>query len=311
MIPDSNHGLVCIVGAGRSGTSFLARSLATMSNGLDIGENRYVWSYGQRDRRVDLRRGDEVTDRIRQRISAHLDYLGKNSSSFVFDHTPSNAFRIPFIHAIFPQARFIHIVRDGRDNVLSRMKQWQRPWLDRAAPKASANKPSRMTRRLKEIHSSYIEFRRLQRRGNLPTDCWLPAALDRAEQMSKRLVGAEITYRFGERAPGLNDYLRHYGLGAAAAIQWREAALNAHYGGKNLASDHFLEIYFESLLTDPITTFKTVFDYLNLSYDHRDLEAIARQVRGDNIDKWKLCENNEVEVLEPQLRPTLDFFGYQ
>jgi hypothetical protein len=41
---------------------------------------------------------------------------------FIVDKTLSNIFRIDFIREVFPESRFLHIVRDGRDNALGRVR---------------------------------------------------------------------------------------------------------------------------------------------------------------------------------------------
>ena len=40
------------------------------------------------------------------------------------DKSPRNSLKIPFVRKIFPEAKFIHIVRDGRDTSLSINKEW-------------------------------------------------------------------------------------------------------------------------------------------------------------------------------------------
>ena len=42
----------------------------------------------------------------------------------LLDKTPSNSFKIPFLHASFPDARFIFLFRDPRENIASVMEGW-------------------------------------------------------------------------------------------------------------------------------------------------------------------------------------------
>jgi hypothetical protein len=42
----------------------------------------------------------------------------------VLDKTCINAMRVPYLHALFPNARFVYIHRDGRDNISSLMDGW-------------------------------------------------------------------------------------------------------------------------------------------------------------------------------------------
>ena len=41
------------------------------------------------------------------------------------EKTPKNALRLPFLHALFPEARFIVLYRDPRENVSSLMEAWR------------------------------------------------------------------------------------------------------------------------------------------------------------------------------------------
>ena len=49
----------------------------------------------------------------------------------LLEKTPENCLRLPFLLDLFPDARFIHLVRDGRNNVESLMEGWLRPDLFR------------------------------------------------------------------------------------------------------------------------------------------------------------------------------------
>lgn len=62
----------------------------------------------------------EVTKRIRR---SFLLVTGKNKR--LIDKTPRNVLRVPFMNAVFPDARFIYLKRDGRDNVNSLINAWR------------------------------------------------------------------------------------------------------------------------------------------------------------------------------------------
>lgn len=48
------------------------------------------------------------------------------------DKTPLYVQYLPYLHRLFPEAQFIHVIRDGRDATLSAMEKWSRgkPYLD-------------------------------------------------------------------------------------------------------------------------------------------------------------------------------------
>lgn len=45
----------------------------------------------------------------------------------LLEKTPENCLRLPFLYEIFPDARIIYIVRDGRANIYSLMEGWKQP----------------------------------------------------------------------------------------------------------------------------------------------------------------------------------------
>ena len=45
----------------------------------------------------------------------------------LLEKTPENCLRLPFLQALFPDARIVHLVRDGRANVHSLLEGWRHP----------------------------------------------------------------------------------------------------------------------------------------------------------------------------------------
>ncbi len=122
---------IFIIGAPRSGTSMLYAILRQSSQLAHWpGEAHEVW---EADHHPALRQwssnvlgaedADEATaSRIRRSF-----FLVTGSAKHLIDKTPRNALRVPFIDSIFPDARFIYLQRDGRDNVNSLINAWRTP----------------------------------------------------------------------------------------------------------------------------------------------------------------------------------------
>jgi Sulfotransferase family len=63
-------------------------------------------------------------------VAALFDLFGaKRGKRLVAEKTPNYVAEIPALHALFPQARFVHIIRDGRDVCLS-VLAWERKAAD-------------------------------------------------------------------------------------------------------------------------------------------------------------------------------------
>jgi hypothetical protein len=62
-----------------------------------------------------------------QFVSAIYDFYGRaRGKSLVGDKTPGYARSIPLLHDLWPAAKFVHLIRDGRDVCLSAVN-WQKP----------------------------------------------------------------------------------------------------------------------------------------------------------------------------------------
>ena len=110
---------VFILGCGRSGTSFLGRALGAHPGVEFWFEPHAVWA--AIDPRTDYggwyggaggsRLGAEhVDDRIRRRFRRAFAPSG---GATMVEKTPINTFRIGYLEALHPEARYVHIVRDG------------------------------------------------------------------------------------------------------------------------------------------------------------------------------------------------------
>ena len=154
-VTDVHHPFVFIVGCGRSGTTML-RSMFDSHPDIAIpGESGFIW---QRRGRYENRAGLDV-DRFVTDLTAHRRFKRwgltpaqvrdalENGSVRTYagcirrlyrlyadargkerygDKTPAHVLRIPLIADLFPEARIIHLIRDGRNVAMSYMdiQEW-------------------------------------------------------------------------------------------------------------------------------------------------------------------------------------------
>lgn len=121
---------IFIVGCSRSGTTAvykvlsMAPELASMQK-----ESHEFWNslhpLSENNYESHVLTAGDVTEHGRREVSRfYFRHLG--SRRFI-DKANQNCFRIPYLHALFPDAFFVYVKRDGRDNINSLIHGWGRP----------------------------------------------------------------------------------------------------------------------------------------------------------------------------------------
>ena len=288
--------IVCIVGAGRSGTNFLARSLGHDNQFRNLGENRYIWNHGQKFLRTDRRNTKEATTETREFIRSHFQGIHGSCGKMLIDKTPGNALRLEFVKAILPEAKIINIIRDGRACVYSRKMLWE----------GDVNRKPVDFPIKRYLHQFFL----MQRNGNIPIRR-LPTFL--ADNMAHYVSGLLLRRPIlaGERMPGLREIAKVDGMMRARAFQWRETVLAAVSCGRRLGSEHYLEIRLEDMLVKPDEIFRQIYEFLGLDYSHAPANHISERSDLGRQSVWfSGLDDSTRQDLEDMLAPDLRFLGY-
>ncbi len=118
---------VFIVGCSRSGTTVTYETFATSSHLLSFGhEIPEFWDslWGPKHNGWESEAAAEVDARPEHRDAAMRHFYQRIRLGRILDKTCINVMRLPYLYRLFPQASFIYIQRDGRDNISSMMDGW-------------------------------------------------------------------------------------------------------------------------------------------------------------------------------------------
>lgn len=169
---------------------------------------------------------EDVLQYNRELVIKIMSHAIQPEHHYLVEKSPNHIYAIPLIREIFPNARFICVIRDGRDvavSVRAATKSWMKAW--------------------------------------------------------KNSFGHSIRF---------------------SALAWKSAIRKARKNAENLG-DHYMEIRYEDIHSDPITTYQMIFDYCQIPYDKDILEDIFRATdfnqnykagetkfrRGGRVGDWK------------------------
>lgn len=276
---------IVVIGAPRSGTTILSRVLEAHPALALIGEPRIVWRYGN-ERKSDLLRPEdargEVVDYIRDRFTRET--LAQGKRRFV-EKSPQNSLRVGFVDRVFPDAKIVHILRDGRDSTLSIFDHWNR---------FSGGLPSRWVKK----RAREIDWRRAPFHAKDLLRRLLPASMS-------PVVGPRL---WGPHIPGLAQMVGEIDLLAVCALQWRMCVEAACQGGRRLPEDRYMECRLEEFSPDLI---RSVMDFCGLEDDPAVWARYEERWKPDRQGRRsEQATPEEIDAILEWIEPTLRWLGY-
>ncbi len=126
---------IFILGAPRSGTAILADILRSHPDLAYVREPRLLWRYGN-DTKSDLLEPVDARPKVIAHIrSCFAREVRAQDRRRLLEKLPSNSLRIPFMRRVFPDARVLHITRNGPDAIAAIRRGWQEPPKDLRVPR--------------------------------------------------------------------------------------------------------------------------------------------------------------------------------
>ena len=280
---------IIILGAPRSGTTMLDELLgAHPALALSV-EPRLIWRWGN-DRGSDILHPDRATPRVRAHIRGKFAQLVASAGKQrLLEKTPSNALRPAFVHAVFPDAKFIHVTRHGLDAVLS-----IRDMTTRHAHGLTGLAPNRLRQRLSELewirlHHYALEFTRRAAPGFL-----------------RPVLGQNP---WGPRLPGHQALMKELHPLEVSAIQWRMCVEATHRYGKTLGEDQFFEFRLEDMNRDLL---ERMLVFCDLEDTRPVLEHFDQTFKPSYAGRQrKEAAAQDIQRIMGWIEPTLRWLGYE
>jgi Sulfotransferase family len=273
---------IVVLGAPRSGTSLVAGVLAAHPATAFAGEPRLTWRYGN-DGRSDQLRPEHATPAVVAHIRSHFGrLLAEQGASRLVEKTPANAVRPRFVDAVLPDARFVHVVRNGWGAVPS-----LRAFSERRAVGFDAKQRTKLARRVREARPSQWRFY--------------------AGELAGRLRPGQGRAPYGPRLAGLGAVLSELGPLEAAALQWRTSVDQVTAFGRSLPPARYLEVRLESLDAGVIDR---LLDFCGLPRDPAVTERFTSLFEPGLATGRSQLTAEERAVVAPYVLPANAWLGY-
>lgn len=282
--PMTDPAPIVIIGAARSGTDFLRDVLAAADGVRAVPfDVNHLWRYGANGTPHDALDPTDLTEARAARIRTALrDHAKAGPGDVLLEKTVSNTLRVPFVEKVLPGARYIHLLRDGRDVAESAMRQWQ------ARPNV------------------YPVLSKLRRMPRADYAAWFMQAKVK-ERISSR-NGGNV---WGPRYPGMSDHATRETLAAVCARQWAESVMAARCGLAALpgADERVIEIRYERLVCDE-AVLHDIATRLGLPDTDRIVAAYRSRLVPPKPAAWRALPLADRDTFEQVMGPALAVNGY-
>ena len=270
---------VFVIGCSRAGTTITYETLAASPEFLTFGwEIPQFWNglYGPLNNGWHSEAAGAEHARPEFRDAAFRYFYQRLGNGWVLDKTCINTLRIPFLYKLFPQARFVFIQRDGRDNISSMMQGWRYGRTDGS-------------------------FELSQFFGPFPE----PVAINEGE----------FTEWAFFLAPGWQQY-NHASLEEVCAFQWVSANRLALDARAHIPAKQWIQLRYEDIFERPVDMFKDAFERLGVPFTDALRARCANLLPTSIVkgvpkkQKWRDDNPEAIDRIRERIRPMMESMGY-
>jgi hypothetical protein len=277
-----------IIGAGRSGTNIL-RDTLTKLHGFetwDCDEINLIWRHGNIHKPNDVFTADDANTEVKRYLHRQFDkFKAASNASVIVEKTCANSMRVPFIDAVFPDARYVYIVRDGRDVALSAAKRW-----------TASVEFSYLAKKLR-----YVPL------GDVPTYGirFIKNRLHQMRSEEKRQAA------WGPVFPEMREWVNTRSLLEVCAKQWATCVDMSDHAFANMSDQKVHKVSYESLVTDPSKYLTQMAEWYQPGLSQKFDANAFEDIHAGSINTWKRKPEALNESVMALLKPTLERHGYE
>ena len=196
----------------------------------------------------------------------------------MIEKTCANSLRVLFIEQVFPEARYIYIVRDGRDVVASAAKRWTAPvepgYLLKKLPYVPVTDIPVYAKRF--IFNRLYQWRRVDKRQAI----------------------------WGPQFEGMDAAVRNSSLDHVCALQWVACVEASERAFATISHDRVFRVRYESFVARPAAHLNEIFAWLGTPLtDETSLETVVQKISPRAVGNWRKSglDDDALAVINPLL----------
>lgn len=265
---------VIIIGAARSGTKLVRDIIASHPEVDKIPYDiNYIWRLGNEALDHDEIAPERITPQISTKIRRYFSSCS-HGAPYLVEKTVSNCLRIFAVDKVFPEARFIHLYRDGWDVIESSFRQWTAPpdW-------------------------RYI----IAKTRTYPFMLAFGYAMNYVSKLARHIFARDggSVNPWGPCYQGIYQDINSKPLLEVCAIQWYRCVAKSVRDLKDVSPDRVYHLKYEDFIRDPQAKLIEIADYLG--YDPKPyFNRVTDSVTSNNIGKGCRVLSDEQKQLVKQ-----------
>ncbi len=278
---------IILIGTHRSGTTWLGDVFSRHSDLAYWEEPRHVWTWGNAYTPDDVLDETNAKPRVRAHIRKTFDaFVREQGKSRLVEKTPSNTLRVRFVREVFPEARIIMVVRDGRS----------------------------VLRSTDEIMTGGVPMSKIiDRARQTPLLEWPAFAGQAGGALLRKVTGKKLSY-WGPRPPGWKSWVGADHPDVILARQWAGCMARALDDSEALERDGappILRFRYEDVMANPGEVMARVCEHCSLATPNASIDFAKASADPARADKWRTqLDEDTLARVRPVMEPTLERLGY-
>lgn len=277
---------IILFGNFRSGTTMLQKIIASHPDVVAWDEPVGVWLYADPKRSHDEFDERDASPAVKTYVrKKFLKYQRAHGDRIIVEKTPHNILKLNYVRAIFPEARFLYVIRNPLSFVSSVELKWQRP--------AGAR---RIMKRLKNTPVSQLHH-------------YLPKLI--GQQWNKRILRRKYLSIWGPRYQGIQRDLETEDIVTVIGRQWSRATKKAEEDLTFFNEGQVFKFRYEDFVESPVTYLEKICRHCCLEITDEMVQFVRETVKPDKNLKWQRFDPDVLARIVPELADEMQRNGYE